>query len=558
MALACSGTVLNDGGGGARPGQPGMPGAPGSTGGGNSPGGGAPGSSGSPGAPSNCQGAPALPSPRVWRLTHRQYRNTVQSTFGFTVPALNDLPAESRLDGFANASERLSVSSVLLDSYHRAAEQVAAEAIVRGEQLLGCPLATLAAGPCLDRFLEGVGSKAWRRPLVASELSKLRKLFVDASAAAGPTEGLRMLVQGLVLSANFLFRVELGQPPGPDGVIKLTDHELASALSYMLWDGPPDVELMELAAAGKLRDRTTLLAQAKRLLASSAQAPEALASFVDQWLETEDFVRKPKDAATFPAYSPEVAADLAAETTMFLREVALGPGGGGVRALFNATDGYVNSRTAPLYGITGVTGTALQKRPLPAAQRRGLLTQGSFLAAHAEPINTSVVNRGRFIREEILCSDVPPPPGDFMFNEKNITEDMTAREKFVEHSKNPSCAACHLLFDTIGFALENYDAVGQYRTTEKGKTIDPSGKLPLPSGGEIQFANFVDMVDQLAAGTDAFSCFSAQYLQYASGRVTLDACERENVARAFEQSGYKLDALVVAVVGSDSFMARKD
>jgi hypothetical protein len=556
LASACTGAIDPRGGGsGQRPGDNGP--APGGPGDPVTSGGSGPGPSFPPPVPAPACATSRLPAPRIWRLTHHQLENTVKDTFGFTVPALASLPQESRLDGFANASDRLAVSSVLLESYNRVAEQVAAEVLRKSSDFLPCAPAALGTGTCLDQFLDSVGRKAWRRPLTEAEVARLRKLHTDAAAAAGPEEGLKMLVQGLVLSSNFLHRIELGEAPAANGTIALTDHELASALSYMLWDAPPDAALMDLAGRGKLRDQATLQAQAQRLLATAAKAPSALASFVQQWLETEDFTAKPKDLATFPSYTPQLALDLQSETTLFLQELGLG-GDRSLRTLLTASHGYVNQRTAAVYGLTPPPGDALVKTPLPPAQRRGLLTQGSFLAAHAEPSNTSVVNRGRFIREEILCSDVPPPPGDFQFNEKVITEDMTAREKFVEHSKNPSCAACHVLFDTIGFALENYDALGQWRTTEKGKTIDPSGALPLPSGEEIKFANFIDLIDQLAKAPDTYSCFSAQYLSYASGRGILSDCEKETIARSFTASGYRLDALVAAVVASPSFISRQD
>jgi hypothetical protein len=556
-ASACSGSIDPSPG---APGQKPGPASPGDPAGPDGNGGSGPGPSFPAPVPSPTCAASPLPAPRLWRLTHRQYENTVKDTFGFTVPALATLPQESRLDGFANASDRLAVSSVLLESYNRAAEQVAAEVLRRSGEFLKCAPAALGTGTCLAEFLDSVGRKAWRRPLTEAEVGKLRTLHTEATAAAGPEEGLKMVVQGLLLSANFLHRVELGDPPAAGatgGTIALTDYELASSLSYMLWDAPPDAALMDLAARGKLRDRATLLAQAQRLLVTAGKAPAALASFVQQWLETEDFTARPKDLATFPSYTPQLAQDLQDETALYLQELGLG-GDHSLRTLLTARHGYVNQRTAGLYGLTAPAGDALVKTPLPPAQRRGLLTQASFLASHAEPSNTSVVNRGRFIREEILCSDVPPPPGDFQFNEKIITEDMTAREKFVEHSKNPSCAACHVLFDTIGFALENYDALGQWRTTEKGKTIDPSGALPLPSGGEIKFANFIDLIDQLAKAPDTYSCFSAQYLSYASGRGNLSDCEKETIAKSFTQSDYRLDALVAAIVASPSFMSRQD
>jgi hypothetical protein len=200
----------------------------------------------------------------------------------------------------------------------------------------------------------------------------------------------------------------------------------------------------------------------------------------------------------------------------------------------------------------------LTRTDLDPTQRHGLLTQASFLAAHADQLETSVVGRGRYLREQVLCGPVPPPPGDFKFNEKVITDDMTAREKFTEHAKNPACSSCHSLFDGIGFALENYDAAGQFRLKDKNKMIDPTGKLDLPLGGQIEFANFIDMIDQIAKGPDAYGCFAEQYLQYTSGKVELGDCERAEIAKAFADSGYKLDELALAVVRSPRFVTRRN
>jgi hypothetical protein len=217
----------------------------------------------------------------------------------------------------------------------------------------------------------------------------------------------------------------------------------------------------------------------------------------------------------------------------------------------------VNGRTARLYGATA-TGTALTRTPLDASQRRGLLTQAVFMASHADGDSTRLVDRGRFIREEVLCLDVPKPPAQFMFNDPKITEDMTAREKLTVHAANPACAGCHALFDAIGFAMESYDPVGQYRTTEKGKPIDTSGTIPLPGDRELKFANFIELVDQLAKLREPYECFSARYLEYATGRTGVSQCERAPLAKRFADSGYQVDELILAVVGSPGFVARKN
>jgi hypothetical protein len=497
--------------------------------------------------------------PRLWRLTHAQLKNTIADTFGFTVPVLDTLPGESRLDGFANAAERLGLSSTLFQYYDQSAEDIATEVVRRSGEFLKCAPAALGTGTCLADFLNTVGQKAWRRPLTAPEVARFTKLYTDAAAAAGPEAGFKMVVEGMLLSVNFLFRTELGgDKPAADGTTALTDHEVASALSYMLWDAPPDPTLLGLAAQGKLHDAAAVTAQTRRLLASTPRALPALASFTQQWLETEDLTTRPKDTDVFPFFTPQLEKDMEEETRRFLQAVVFDQTGDkSLRTLLTASYGFLNARTAKLYGKPAPAGADFVRTELDPAQRRGLLTQPGFLASHAEPAVTSVVNRGRFMREEVLCAEVPPPPGDFKFDDKVITEDMTAREKLTVHSTNPMCAACHTLFDGIGFALENYDALGQWRDKEKNKPIDASGKLTVPSGADLTFRNFIELIDQLSRGPDVYQCFSSQYLQYATGRVKLDSCEQENVARAFADSGYRLDALVLAVVGSPSFLVRK-
>jgi hypothetical protein len=564
LGAGCSGAVLDGTQGGKD--SPGNTGNSGSGGSGNSASPSPSGSGGNTPPPvvtvddkgvPMCQGTPLAPAARLWRLTHRQYKNTLSDAFGFSTPSVDTLPSGSRLDGFANASERLTLSSALFDYYSRIAEEVSVEAVKRAGDLLGCPVASLGTGTCLADFLNGVGAKAWRRPLSAEEVTKLTKLYSDAAGDVGPEEGFKMVVQGLLLSTNFLFRTELGA--ASTGVTKLTDFELASALSYMLIDGPPDAELIDLAKKGQLSQPETLGKQAVRLY-GNARAPEAMFSFVQQWLEIEDFLNKPKDMMTFPTFTADVAKDLEDETRTFVKATFFDSSGDrSFKTLLTAPYGYLNARTAKLYGKDdGPADNTLARTDLDPSQRRGLLTQATFLAAHAEPVNTSVVARGRFIREEVLCNDVPPPPAEFKFDEKFITEDMTAREKFTEHSKNPACKACHALFDTLGFALENYDAVGRWRTTEKGKMIDPTGTITLPSGGQMTFKNFVDMIDQLGKGNDASDCFASQFVQYVSGRVKLDDCDRANAIGAFRASGYKLDALVAAIVKSSSFVSRSN
>jgi len=266
----------------------------------------------------------------------------------------------------------------------------------------------------------------------------------------------------------------------------------------------------------------------------------------------------PKDADLFPTYTPQLVADLLAENQAFLQGVLFDAAGDhSVKTLLTASYGYVNSRTAPLYGVQA-TGTALTKTELPAAQRRGLLTEAAFIAGASDPDETNLPTRGRVLREQVLCEDVAPPPGNFSFDEAKITPDMTNREKFAVHTTNPACAACHSLFDGIGYAMEQYDPIGRFRTMDKMKTIDPTGSVPL-ADGTLTFTSYVDFIDQISKRPQTFQCVATQYNAYATGRApsTIGQCEAGAIGKAFADGGYKLDALVAAIVTSPDFALRR-
>jgi hypothetical protein len=558
LGLGCTGELVGErGSGNSGPGDH----EPGSSGGSRSGAHGGNGGGSVPGVetPAVCATA-SLAHARVWRLSHTQYRNTLADVFGYHGTATADLPADSRLDGFSTRADRLGFSPLLMEHYFRVSDDVAADVGRRSGEFLGCAVAALGQGPCLADFLRGTGRRAWRRALTDDEIASLTSLYATAAAADGPDTGFKSVVSALMLSPNFFFRSELGAGGEPGSLTQLTDYEVASALSYALWDAPPDAQLLDLAGRGTLHDPAVLAAQVERLFADQ-RAPEVLNAFLRQWLKIDDLGGQDKSPMLFPGYSRAVGAELMQETRLLLDGIVFDSGGDrSVRSLFTASYGYVNARTAKLvYGLDS-TATALTKVELDHARRRGILTSGAFLAAHADSDATKVVDRGSFFREQILCADVPPPPQDFKFEDPNITEDMTAREKLLAHAKNPACKTCHELFDGIGFALENYDPVGAFRTMDRTKVIDPSGTTPLELSGDVSFANFVELVDKVAKLPEPYACFSQQYLSYSTGlgASQLDSCQRDGLAASFAASGYRVDALVRAVLTSSAFTTRQN
>jgi hypothetical protein len=311
-----------------------------------------------------------------------------------------------------------------------------------------------------------------------------------------------------------------------------------------------------------------LLGEAKRMLATVQKTAPAIHGFVEQWLHTDDLVTGPvKDPAVFSLATPQVAADLMEENRRFVDSVFF-EGDRSFKTLFTANYGFVNARTAPIYGLQGVTGDQMVKKELPAAQRRGILTQASFMWGHANPDGTHPVERGRYFREEILCEGVPDPSPNLIIDPQFGDETLTARERLAIHLKEPTCAVCHKLIDGLGLAMENYDGIGRFRTEEavKGggppKPIDAKGTVPLPSDPDtvLTFNNLIDLVDQLATKPDVYSCFASQYLDYATGRRPgeLHDCEKQLVTDKFVKSNYNVDSLVLGVIESPSFTSRKN
>lgn len=513
-----------------------------------------------------CGTTTALVKPRIWRLTKSQLANTLRDEFDIEPVALSNLPGETRLDGFANQASQLRIAPLLAEVYFALGEELGAHALQNPDKFgIACDVASLAPGSCLDGFVATTGRKLWRRPLSATEVASLSALFVKTAAQGeGPAGGVKSVVQALFMSPSSLHRTELGTVKDAGAVTPLTDHEVASALSYLLWDSAPDAELTALADQGKLRDRTVLVAQAKRLFDARDKASPAMLHFFEQWLELENLPTATKDTSVFPMATPELNADLKEELRLFTNSVLFDEGADRrFDSLFTGTYAFVNERTAPFYGLSGVTGDAMVRRELDPATRRGIFTSLPFLWGHAQTKETNLVGRGAYFRAEVLCHRVKLPPGGVPNPGKFAPPGSTGRQKLTIHS-NPACATCHSLFDGIGFALENYDATGSHRTMDQGQTIDASGTLPLPSEGNalpgIAFSNFVEMVDELAQKPDVYDCFAQQFAAYASGYdlPELDACEKERLVNEFGRSEHAIDQLVLGVISSPSFIDRRN
>ncbi|MGH9668431.1 MAG: DUF1592 domain-containing protein, partial [Bryobacteraceae bacterium] len=331
---------------------------------------------------------------------------------------------------------------------------------------------------CVEKIVANVAHRAYRRPVTQSEVASLMK-FVGMGEAEGMSvgQGIQLALEAILVSPNFLFRIERDpNPTDPARIHKISDVELASRLSYFLWSSMPDDELLGLAEAGKLGAPGVLDVQVKRMLDDPRSS--ALASnFAGQWLETRNLDVVKPDPQKFPDWGPDLRDAMKAETRLFFNYVLHEN-----RPLSDFIDArytFLNERLAKYYGIEGVTGPEFRKVDLTTDQRGGILSQASVLTVSSYPTRTSVVIRGKYVLNNILGTPPPPPPPDVPpLDESAVGTSASLRQQMETHRANPACASCHNKMDALGFGLENYDAIGRWRTMDGKFLVDASGTLP--------------------------------------------------------------------------------
>ena len=411
--------------------------------------------------------------------------------------------------------------------------------------------------PCARSILSRLARQAYRRPVEAADLSALLAIYQAGRGAGGFEHGIEQALRALLVAPAFLFRLE-NDPPGiaPATPYPLGAVELASRLSFFLWSSLPDEELLRLAENGRLREPQTLAAQARRLLADR-RAQALVENFAGQWLELRNVDRVKPDSGLFPEFDGALRFAMRRETELFFAHVL--NENRSVLELLDARYTFLNESLAKHYGLQGVYGPQFRKVPLTGAQRGGLLGHGSILTVTSYPNRTSVVIRGKWILENLFGMPPPPPPPDVPELEEagESGKRHTLRERMALHSQSPACASCHVRMDPIGFALENYDAVGRWRTEDGGQPIDASGELP----GGIAFDGPAELKRAFAADfRETFvTTVVEKLLTYALGRGLeyYDKPVVRSIVREAEPRGYRLADLIVGIVESMPFRMRR-
>ena len=395
-------------------------------------------------------------------------------------------------------------------------------------------------------------SRAYRRPATKGEVDRLMKLY-DAAAKEGDSfdKALRYPMQAVLVSPHFLYKIERPVPVGE--IRELNDFELATSLSYFLWSSMPDAELFKLAIQGRLKDEKVFRQQVVRML-KDKKAKAVVQNFASQWLQLRALSRMQPDADMFPGVNAQLRKDMETETKLLVYDLIRRDAQ--VTDLLKADYTFLNERLAKHYGVEGVSGNRFVKVSSDKTNREGILSHASILTLTSNPNRTSPVKRGKWIMENLLGEEPPPPDPDAMQLEDQPKLEGTLRQRMEQHRADPSCAVCHKVMDELGFALENYDAVGKWRTEDEVGGIDPRGELP--DGTTFLGSKELQVMIRTGMRARFVRCVSEKMLIYALGRGLeyYDECTLDKIVSDVRDEDYRFSALLIAICESDPFRKR--
>lgn len=499
-----------------------------------------------------CEGSGASVAP-LRRMTKRQYDNTVRDLFGGAIEPGPQFPQsiihhEYTNNPAANLVSLASAEDILLAAEH-AAEQVVDDIDI----VVDCD-----PGPtCAESFIADFGHRAFRRPLQPAEHEALLDLYAQVEADDGFADGIGTVVAVVLQSPQFLYLVEEGAEHVEPGVVQLSDHELATRLSYLLWDTTPDAELLALAEAEQLSDPEQLRAQAERLLADRQRSGPALDRFFREWMHFDGVPSYEKDPEAFPEYTEALAASMDEELSRFIDGV-MRSDTPTLAALLTSPSTEVNATLAEFYGVAAPPDGQWAPADLPADRRPGLLSRPALLAEHSTGTSSAPIFRGRLVRTQILCDDIPPPPDDAMANGPSYPEGATERERTEILMQHDNCGTCHALMNPIGLGFEHFDAMGAWRDLDvDGAPVNDQGEI---LGGDLggEFDGVPGLAAHLAEGEPVQACFADELYRHTLGlqRSQVRECAAAPIEQAFIDADGDIPSLLLALVGSEAFRLR--
>ena len=503
---------------------------------------------------------PAVASP-LTRMTGTQYNNTLRDLFAPIVVPAQTVPPDVSIESYDNNAGAQTPSAALIEAYQSGAESVASAAMASPAALLGCtPNGRASEDACAVSFFARFVPSAFRRRATATELAGLESFYALARAdGADFATAITLSLEAILQAPAFLYRVEVGVPvEGRTHVVRLGPFELASRLSYFLWNTMPDPVLFAAAESGALASNAGIEAQAERMLADP-RARTAVANFHRQWLQFERMKGMTKDPTMFPKFNVATVGALEASAEKYVDGLFFA--GGTFKGLLTDDRAWVNDDLAQIYGVAS-PGPTLSLVAVDRTQRSGILTNAGLMAAFAHQTADSPVQRGVFVLTSLLCSGLPPPPPGVNLSPPSPTSNapLTTRDRFEQQHEQGSCASCHRAIDGIGFGFEYYDASGRWRAEEAGLPINAKGwftgtKDPLLTGS---FDGAVELGQRLADSKVAQTCLVKNWLRYALGvdHSGIDAKGLQPIFTAFTASNFQMRALVVAITTSEAFQTR--
>jgi hypothetical protein len=426
------------------------------------------------------------------------------------------------------------------------------------QRIFAChPAAATKEEACAHKILAALARRAFRRPVTENDLRPLLEFYRAGRQDADFDSGIAEAIEAVLISPDFLFRVEQDPPGAPAGTVyRVTDVDLASRLAFFLWSSIPDEELLALAEQGKLRDPAVRAQQVERML-RDARSQALVSNFAGQWLYLRNLATIKPDPQLFPEFDETLRRSVQQQAELFFESILRE--NRSVLELLNADYTFLNQRLAEHYGVPDFYGPQFRRVPLQDPNRAGLLGLPAILTVTSYPNRTSVVQRGKWILENLLGSPPPPPPPDVpeLKAESSDGKPLSMRQQMERHRANPICSGCHARMDPIGFALENYDAIGRWRTKDAGASIDASGKLPDGTGfdGPVGLAKL--LVSRYR--DDFVSTVTRKLMTYALGRGLeyYDEPAVRLIVRRAAKENYTLTALIDGVVESTPFQMRR-
>ncbi len=502
--------------------------------------------------------------PVLRRLNRVEYDLAILDLTGLDLKLAEEFAPDATAHGFDHLGDVLSLSPAQVEQYHNAAKTIVAELRKQQElqpqlfrNVFGQEPTDEASGPTVARAaMERFATRAFRRPAPADYIDRLMTIYQQArDRQQSHYDAISHLVTAVLISPKFLMRVEQDQADAK-GPYPVDDYELATRLSFFLWSRPPDSKLLELAAAGELSKIDVLERTTLEMLADE-RSGALVNNFFGQWLSLREISSHQPDASKFPEFNEELRKAMSDEIRGLLMEVVQRDRP--ITDLIDANYTYLNEPLAKHYGIDSVKGQAMQRVTLDDRRRGGLLTSAALLMLQSDPARTNVPRRGNFIAGRVLGTPPPPPPPNVP-----LLEDVAAdgklrslRELLELHRSKPECASCHAKMDPLGFAMENYDAIGRWRTEDNGFAIDPSG---MDASGRL-FSGPVELKDMLLEQKEAFAkTLNKNLLIYALGRglQRSDECVLRDVMTAAADNDYRFSSIVVSIVKSIPFRYRRN